>query len=389
MTVTYVRYWGSQFKRPRQSHLFAGIMRRVAEAGWRPYLVCSHPPADSRLIDKVLETGAKIVYLPRARRNFDIGCIWRVYELCKRLNCTIMHCDNMHTSPLIGAALAGVPVRLWSKRSMNTAYEKMSQETFRDRVAISIRISSWLATRILPISTAVKNEIVDMGIPSSKLIVCLNPVEVGKTNGNIRRQARSELNYKDGEIVFTTIGHAVPVKGWDVLLSSFARVVGECPRSRLQFVGSVTDKHEREHYSILENCIHKWNIADYVRFLGHQPDITKFLSASDVFVLPSRSEGGSNALLQAMTYGLPCIATKVGYATDCIENGVNGLLVERGSEGELANAMISLAKNPNLRQRIAIAVRAKEKYGPTFSEYGDQQVEIYKKLLQANRNITL
>jgi glycosyltransferase involved in cell wall biosynthesis len=271
---------------------------------------------------------------------------------------------------------------------MNPAYEMMRQATFRERVAISIRISAWLSTRILPVSPAVKNELVDMGIPSSKLIVCLNTVEVRPINGKMRSQAKEELGYKDGEIVFTTVGHAGPVKGWDILLSSFARIVGECPSSRLQLVGSVTGVKEREHYSVLENCIRKWGIADYVSFLGQQPDITNVLAATDVFVLPSRSEGNSGALLEAMTYRLPCIATKVGYAPDLIENGVNGLLVERGSEDQLSNAMISLAKNPKLRSKIVSEVKAKDKYAPTFSEYGDQLVEIYKRLLQANRNIT-
>ena len=149
MTVTYVRYWGSNFKRPRHSNYFAGIMRSVVDAGWESYLVCSHPPVDSQLADAVLQTGTKIVYLPRAKGNFDMGCIWRVYRLCKHLNCHIMHCDNMHTSPLIGAALAGVPIRLWSKHSMNRVYEDGGRKTLRDRIAISTRLSSRLATRIL------------------------------------------------------------------------------------------------------------------------------------------------------------------------------------------------------------------------------------------------
>ncbi len=388
MSITYIRYWGSYFKRPRHCTLFAGIMRSVAEAGWKSYIVCSRPPADSQLAEKVLETGTEIVYLPRAQGNFDIGCIWRTYKLCKRLHCSIFHCDNKPMSPLIGAALAGVPVRLWSKRSMNQAYEKMRQATFRDRVAISVRISSWLATRILPVSDAVKNELVDLGIPSSKIIVCPNPVEVGEINENIRRQARSELGYTDGKIVFTTIGHAVLVKGWDVLIRSFARIAGEYPKLRLQLIGSVTGSNEQEYYSMLEKCVREWDIADYVRFLGPQLEITKVLAATDVFVLPSRSEGNSNALLEALMYGLPCIATKVGYATNCIQDGVNGLLIERGSEDQLTNAMISLAKNQKLRRQIANAVQAKKKYAPTFSEYGDQLVELYKKLLQGRKKHT-
>ncbi len=82
--------------------------------------------------------------------------------------------------------------------------------------------------------------------------------------------------------------------------------------------------------------------------------------------------------------GLPCVATRVGAAADVIASGDNGLLVERGNEEELGDAMLSLANDQELRGRIASAVRAQGKCAPTFSEYGDQFVEICRKLLNAN-----
>lgn len=386
MSITYVRYWGSYFKRPRQS-AFMDVFRSVSKAGWDAYLVCSKPPEDTRLLERVLETGVKIVYLPRPRRNFDIGCIWRAYRLCKRLQCDIFHCDNMHTSPLIGAALAGVPVRLWSKRAMNKAYEMQKKPTLRDRVVISVRVSTWLATKVLPVSSAVKNELVDLGIPSSKSIVFPNSIYMKKIDEDARNRFRNELGYKNGQIVFTTIGHAVPVKGWDILIRSFACVLKECPNSRLQLVGSVTDMKERDHYGILQNRIREYGIADHVRFTGQVQDITQVLAASDVFVLSSRSEGYGRSLVEAMMSGLPCISTKVGCATDIIEDGVNGLLVERGNEEQLSNAMISLAKDSKLRSQVANAVRAKKNYAPTFSEYADRLIGLFCSLLQDSGKI--
>ena len=381
MSITYVRYWGSYFKRSRYTASME-IFRSITKAGWNAYIVCSKPPEDPRLLERVLDTGVKVVYLPRPRRSFDIGCMWRAYRLCRQLRCDIFHCDNMHTSPLIGAALAGVPVRLWSKRAMNKAYEMQKKPTLRDRVVISVRVSSWLATKVLPVSSAVKNELVDLGIPSSKFIVFPNSIEVKEINEDTRNRVRSELGYTNGQIVFTTVGHAVPVKGWDVLIRSFAGVLKECPTSRLQLVGSVTDVNEREHYEILKNCVREYDIADRVHFMGRVQDITKVLAASDVFVLSSRSEGYGKALVEAMMSGMPCIATKVGCATDVIEDGVNGLLVERGNEEQLSNAMISLAKNPKLRSQVANAVRAKKRYAPTFSEYGDRLIGLFCDLLQ-------
>jgi len=215
MAVTYVRYWCSYLKHPYTSHLLGATMQSVRRAGWKAVLVCSRPPDDPRLANEIVETGTEIVYLPRPRGNFDPACVWHAYRLLKRFDCTIMHCDNMHTSPLIGATLAGVPVRLWSKRSMNTVYETMREATLRDRIAISLRITCWLATQVLAVSSVVKQELVDLGIADAKLRVLPNPAEVEPFNGRTRHVARTELGYGDEDMVFTTVGHAVPVKGWD------------------------------------------------------------------------------------------------------------------------------------------------------------------------------
>ncbi|UCD49724.1 MAG: glycosyltransferase family 4 protein [Phycisphaerales bacterium] len=382
--MTYVRYWGSHFKHPRTCHLLRATMRSVRQAGWKSYLVCSRPPDDPRLAEEIFGAGTEIVYLPRPRRNFDPACVWRAYRLFRRLNCTVMHCDNMHTSPLIGAALAGVPVRLWSKRSMNPVYETMRKPTLRDRIAISLRVSCWLATRVLAVSTAVKEELIELGIPTGKLAVLPNPAEIERLSEETRRQVRTELGYGDDEVVFTTIGHAVPVKGWDVLLQSFAQVAKHYPRARLQFVGSITGAREREYYQCLNASIRTWGLADRVRFLGDQPDIRVPLAAADVFILPSRSEGNSNALTEAMMFGLPCIATKVGAAADVIAHGENGWLVERNDAEELRDAMLSLARDQGLRQRIVSTVLAQGRCAPTFSEYSDQFVQICREQLDAN-----
>ena len=387
MTISYVRYWGSHFKHPELDRVWIALMRRICQAGWKPYLVCSTPVTDAETADKIREAGAQILYLPRARGNFDVGCMWRMYWLCKRLRCDIVHCDNMHTSPLIGAAAAGVPIRLWSKHSMNHAFETMRDRMWRDRIAVSTRTSCGLATRVLAVSSAVKGELVELGIPSSKVLVFPNAVEVRPTQGSTCAQTRAQLGYGEGETVFTTIGHAVPVKGWDVLVRAFAQVVEACPAARLQLVGSVTSSQEQGHYVDLQRYICAKGIAERVHFRGHQPDVVRILEASDVFVLPSRSEGYGRVLVEALTRGLPCIATRVGCAMDVIQQGVNGLLVARGSVQELSRAMALLATDSRRREQIARAAQAQRPYAPTMSEHADRFVEICRSLFQTRGNL--
>src|SRR5438309_865152 len=108
-----IRYWGSTLKSPWVVYQFA--LHLPAANGWRTCLVMSRPPESPAWLKPLLDLGTRIEYLPRPHGNVDVGCIWRVYRLCRRLECGVFHCDNIHTSPLIGAALARVPIRLWSK----------------------------------------------------------------------------------------------------------------------------------------------------------------------------------------------------------------------------------------------------------------------------------
>jgi glycosyltransferase involved in cell wall biosynthesis len=86
-------------------------------------------------------------------------------------------------------------------------------------------------------------------------------------------------------------------------------------------------------------------------------DVPRRLEEADAFVLPSLSEGVSNALLEAMAHGLPCIATDIPGNADLIRDRETGLLVRTGDADALARAMLELAADPALRERLGRAAR--------------------------------
>jgi glycosyltransferase involved in cell wall biosynthesis len=86
-------------------------------------------------------------------------------------------------------------------------------------------------------------------------------------------------------------------------------------------------------------------IDDSVRFLGWQEEVSDFLLITEIFVHPSLQEGLSNALLEAMSFGLPVVATKIGGTVDVIIDGQNGVLVEPGNWRSLADAVLRLIDN--------------------------------------------
>jgi glycosyltransferase involved in cell wall biosynthesis len=359
---TLVRYWGSHLKSLSAAGRLAADFLAPLSEGWRVVLVCSRPPAEAGWAARLEELGVEIVYHPRPAGSLDAACVRRAYRLCRDTGCDAFHCDNMHTSPLLGAALAGVPVRLWSKRSMSPAYEAGREPTLRDRAAFSVRLSSLLATRVLAVSRTVKEELVSLGIPAGRILVLPNPLVKRGAPGVGRGEARGRLGYDEGDVVFLAVGHAVPVKGWDLLIEAFSRLGPSAERGRLLLVGGIDGAAERDHHASLLRLAGEKGVADRIRFTGHLPDLSDPFAAADLFVLPSRSEGYSIALAEAMGHGLPCVSTRVGIAPEVVVPGENGLLVERNDAAALAGALEAVLADPSLLPRLAGGARRGDRF---------------------------
>jgi glycosyltransferase involved in cell wall biosynthesis len=95
-----------------------------------------------------------------------------------------------------------------------------------------------------------------------------------------------------------------------------------------------------------------------VRFAGNQADVEPFLCAAEILVLPSRSEGMSNAVLEAMAHGLAVIATDVPGNRAVITAGLDGLLVPYGEPRRLCRCLLELLADPAVRTRLGTAARA-------------------------------
>lgn len=376
-----VRYWGSYFKTARQAHAAARSLAQVSGHGWRITLVLSQAPLDPSWMEPIEAAAIDVEYLPRALRNFDWACVARVRDLCRRLDADVFHCDNIHTSPLIGAAWAGVPVRIWHKRSMQPAFEAVRSPGLRGWLAPSVRVSSYLATRILTVSNAVRDELVGLGVAAAKVQTFPNPLSRLVFPAGGREQGRAALGYAPHELVISTVGHAVPVKAWDVLVRAFGEVSRSRPEARLLLVGGYEGAHERVTHRELTAWIEAHGLSGRVRFVGHVENVVEPLMASDIFVLPSRSEGHSNALLDGLAAGLPVVASRVGAAPELIRSGENGILVDREDTGQLAKALERLLADADLRRRLGDAARQPLDL-PTPVQYTERLFSVYRELVR-------
>ncbi|MEO8076868.1 MAG: glycosyltransferase family 4 protein [Acidobacteriota bacterium] len=379
---TLIRYWGSDFKGPREARRIAAYFSAALASGWRCVLVCSRAPDDAAWAAPVTDAGIAIEHLPRARGNFDRHCVQRTWRLCRRVGADVFHCDNTHTSPLIGAWLARVPVRLWTKHAMEPAFEEVRAPSLRDRLAPSLTLSIRLATRVLPISRAIERELVGLGAPPRRLVMLPLPLAADDGTRVDRAAARAAFGCSPGDVVVGTVGRSVPVKGWDVLLRAMVEISAAVPATKLLLAGSTGRSDERAPYERLVQFLAEHGLADRVRFTGHVTDIAPVLSASDIFVLPSRSEGYSLALLEALCAGLPVVSTRVGIAPDVITDGENGVLVDRDDPPALARGLMALAADPELRRRCARPPGTPIPGIPTAEEHAHALLALYETLLR-------
>jgi glycosyltransferase involved in cell wall biosynthesis len=181
-----------------------------------------------------------------------------------------------------------------------------------------------------------------------------------------------------GKVVVTTVGNIRRVKGHDVFIKAAAAVAQHFPGVTFSIAGDVL---EPDYFSELQGLVRDLGLSNCFHFVGGITNLRDHLSASDIFVLPSRSEGFSNAIVEAMAASLPVVATDVGGNAEAVEDGVTGSIVPVDDPGALSEAISRLIANPSWAKAMGQAGRnlVIEKF--TTKAMMDKITTAYDKLL--------
>lgn len=167
------------------------------------------------------------------------------------------------------------------------------------------------ADGFVALSERVKNEMTDAGYVAEKIAVIPNGIPIPEKSWSLN-------TVETNQVLF--VGRLSPEKGIDTLIKAWPAVMKEYPDARLKLVGSGSwEKSLRE-------LAHDINIGDSIEFAGACNDVSEQLYQSRVFVLPSREEGLSIALLEAMATGIPTVASDIPGNRTLIQNDVTGRL---------------------------------------------------------------
>lgn len=193
------------------------------------------------------------------------------------------------------------------------------------------------AQRVLAVSRFIAERSIELGASRERVRVQHNGVDGDRFHIQDRNEARRSAGIEHDGPVIGYVGNIRPIKGSDVLIEAMGHLVKQLGNTtaELWIVGSgELDAQLRARATAL-------GLGDRIRFLGRQPHdaIPRFMSAFDVFCLPSRNEGCPNVVLEALAAGKPVVGTRVGGIPELLTEGENGYIVPSEDPAALARAL--------------------------------------------------
>jgi glycosyltransferase involved in cell wall biosynthesis len=187
------------------------------------------------------------------------------------------------------------------------------------------------------------------GLPSEKITVIRNGCDLGRFDPTYEapQGLRRALGFDKNDAVLVVIGRLEPQKGHRVLLDALAEVRRAFPEIRLVCVGDGSLRSD------LEKQVENLCLQNAVRFVGYQSDIRDWLAVADFTVLPSLYEGLPLAAIESLAAGRPVVASAVYGTPEVVINEKTGLTVPPGNVDLLAQAILRMLREPQLRVELA------------------------------------
>jgi glycosyltransferase involved in cell wall biosynthesis len=186
-----------------------------------------------------------------------------------------------------------------------------------------------------------------------------------------------------GEILVTTAGNIRRVKGHDVFIKAAASIVPHFPKVSFSIAGDVL---ETDYFAELQTLVRDLNLSDHFHFVGGITNLREHLSVADIFVLPSRSEGFSNAIVEAMASALPVVATNVGGNAEAVKDGVSGFLVPSDDPAALSAAITRLLSDSSQAKAMGVAGKSFAAENLTSEAMMNRITAAYRSLLAPSRS---
>ena len=312
------------------------LIRRLDPDRYKVHAVCFH--LEGPWLPRVVERAASVASFPIRGfgRPSTAIALARFAAWCRRERIAVVQTGDFYANVfgLPGARLAGVPMRVGSRRELNP--DKTDRQIALQRMAYRC------ATHVVANSPSAREILRQERVTAPEVVMIPNGVDLAA-----HRHSRTPRPIRR----VITVANLRPEKNHETLIAAAALLAPSCPDLRYQVVGNGPRRGELEALARMRGVHH------LMEFLGHRDDIPALLADADLFVLPSRSEAFPNGAIEAMAAGLPVVASDVGGLRDLIDPGHTGLLVPPADPEALATAMRSLVEDPVRAAALGAAAR--------------------------------
>ncbi len=322
-------------------------------------------PEGSALEASAREEGHRVFAMPA----HDPGHANAVFQLRQELlwhPVHIIHAHDGRGQTISWLSSVGLPVRRVASRRVTFLPNHRLRHRF---------IYGHTCHAVIAVSQFIRSLLVETGVPADKIEVIPDGIEIPREafSPENRAQARARQGWNDQDFLIGQIGAFAPEKGQDIAVEAMRWLVGRRPQVRLLLVGHAPEELQARLRGQSESA------RERVQFLGHIEDLTPFLAAIDVLIMPSRAEGLGSAALMAMAHGVPVIASRVGGLPEIVADGQTGWLIQPGSASALADCITSAASDRAQLRRFGVAAR--EQAGPySIEKMVERSETLYRRL---------
>ncbi len=341
-------------------YLLEGLLRRNIDT----QLIC---PSGS-----ALQQYCRDKKLPHLARTFHNELDFLAGKVADRLagndDNSILHLHSGH------AVSWGLWARLFNRRIRLVATRRVDF-SIRKNMLSGLKYRTNMLDHIVCISEHIRGVLIQDGIPLHRLSVIPSGIDLHKFDQvKAPDNFRQSLGISDHAILVGTIAALTGHKDYPNLIKAAALVCQSRPDIWFAAVG------EGELLEGLKRMAAQLNVSDRFLFCGFQKDVGCFLKSFDIFVLASKMEGLGTSLMDAMSVGLPIVATRAGGIPEIITDLDSGWLVPIKNPSGLAQAILKLAGDPQLRNRLGRqALHAVSRFD--INNTVDAYIELYRDLL--------
>jgi glycosyltransferase involved in cell wall biosynthesis len=299
------------------------------------------------LVPLLRDSGVPVTDLG-VRNGLDLRWAWRLRRLLKRGHYDIVH---VHSPMVAGIArLVAMTVRQ-RPRLMST--EHNSWAMYRRPTRLLNQLTFGLDDAHVMVSNQVLRSVPERQRRNCEVIV--HGVRTSQIADVVatRDAVRAELGIAPNQVVVCTIANLRREKGYPDLLAAAASVIARNDDALFLAVGQGPLESE------IRARHHELGLGDRFQLLGYRDDALRILAASDIFALASLFEGFPIAVMEALAAGLPVVATDAGGVPDAIVDGVEGRVLPTQQPQMLADAILELVENHELRAKMSQAAAAK------------------------------